>query len=255
VSNKYFLIKIFGIVTLVVIIILYFLLYFIPSVKTISVYKRQIKDMNLKMTDYVKVENAFSFSNEREKTYFRQVGKELKSRIPEVKNKQEFIRVFTEISNYIQKLAEKDGIFNMLVHSDSRDLKVNAGSLSSDKKTLEELLSFAYRRLSQFQNETREKQQQIRQPETGGISTLVPGIESQDITLSFTGELRSAMNFINHIPWGSYYLVEDKIMVSAGEMFPYYIVFLKIYYIEKNTGDNSNSSNSSNSSNNTGANR
>lgn len=230
-TNKYVLIKIAGIAFLFLIIIFYFLLYFIPTIKTISYNKRQLKDINLRIADFVKSESAFAFPNQEENAVFMRTNDELNAKLSHVKNNEDFIDLFTRVSHYISQQAEQDGIHNLVINSESKELKVNAGTLSSDKKTLDQLLSFSYRKLGQFRKVTR-----TSPPKTGisGIETLIPGITSHTITLCFTGELRNAMNFINHIPWGSFYLQEDKVLVSTGPTFPYYIVFLKIYYIRDN---------------------
>jgi hypothetical protein len=230
--RKYLFIKIAGIVSLIVIIIIYFLLYFIPSLKSINRYKRQLKDINLKISDFVRMENAFSFSSEQERHLFEQTDLEFTGKFPEVRTREDFITLFTKISNYIRKLAESDGIFNLVLKSDSKDLSVNASTLSSNKNTLDDLLGFATRRLIRLR---KERQREGEDPEgtiTDGISALVKKVRYHTITLSFTGELKKAVNFINHIPWSKYYLSEDMILVSAGDFFPYYIVFLKIYYID-----------------------
>ena len=190
--RKYLFIKIAGIVSLIVLIIIYFLLYFIPSLKSINRYKRQLKDMNLKISDFVRIERAFSFSNERERSYFTQTDREFLGKIPEVRTREDFITISTKISNYIQKLAEKDGILNLVMKSDE-------GQKGAVGK---------------------------------GPSARLKNGKSHTITLSFTGKIKNAVNFINHIPWSDYYLSEDRILVSTGDIFPYYIVFLRIYYID-----------------------
>jgi hypothetical protein len=240
-KNKYLLYKLSGIVFLILAIILYFLLYFIPALKSINLYKRQLKDTNLQVADFVEAESNFTFSNQRERHFFTQAEQELKDKIPEVKTREDFIAIFTKISDYIQQCAQGDGIFNLVLKSDSPELSVNASTLSSDKKTLDDLLGFASRRLL----ELRKEQERLagRQRGTGGstatapktnsgLSSLVKDVKYQTITLSFSGELKNALNFINHIPWSEYYMSEDKILVSSGELLPYYIVFLKIYFID-----------------------
>ncbi|MGE5340737.1 MAG: hypothetical protein ACM3SY_04565 [Candidatus Omnitrophota bacterium] len=231
--NKYVLIKLLGIAGLIGTVLLYFVIYFIPSLKTINRSKRQLKDLNLKVSDYLKIENAFAFPNQAERAYIAENDRELKSKIPEVRDKQDFIRLFTEISNYIQKLAEKDGIPNLVLNSISQEMKVNAGTLASDPATLKELLNFSFQRLTQYEKENPPKPKEIGNTEKSGLALLVPGVQTQTVVLSFSGPLKNAMNFINHIPWGPYYLSEDKITVTTGNAFPFVLVFLKIYYIEK----------------------
>jgi hypothetical protein len=148
--------------------------------------------MNLKISDFVRMESTFSFSNERERSYFAQTDRELLGKIPGVRTREDFITISTKISNYIQKLAEKDGILNLVLKSDEGQ----KGVLGK------------------------------------GFSGRLKNVKSHTITLSFTGKIKNAVNFINHIPWSDYYLSEDRILVSAGDIFPYYIVFLRIYYID-----------------------
>ncbi|UCH94342.1 MAG: hypothetical protein JSV88_29300 [Candidatus Aminicenantes bacterium] len=186
--GKHFLIKVSGIVFLIVLVVVYFLLYFIPTVKSINRCKRQLKDLNLKISDFVKAENTFSFSDEQEKNYFVQAEQELKGKIPAVKSQEDSIALFTKICNDIQKLADKDGVSNLVLKSGSQDLSP--------------------------------------------LASLVENIKYHTLTLSFTGELKNAMNFINHIPWSDYYLMEDKIFVCTGDILPYYIVLLRVYYID-----------------------
>jgi hypothetical protein len=190
--RKNLFIKIAGILSFIVLIIIYFLLYLFPALKSINRYKRQLKDMNLKILDFTRMESDFSFSDERERSYFARTDGELLGKIPEVRTREDFITLFTKISNYIQKLAEKDGILNLVLKPDEEQ----KGVLGK------------------------------------GFSARLKNVKSHTITLSFTAKIKTAVNFINHIPWSDYYLSEDRILVSAGDIFPYYIVFLRIYYID-----------------------
>lgn len=240
-KSKYFLIKVFGFVALLMVILIYFVVYFLPSIKDISRYKRELKDMNLKIVDFVKMEGSFTFSDEAERTYFLLSQEELKGKVPEVKNREDIIALYTRVSNYIQSLAREDGIHNLVVTADSKDLKVNAGSLASDKRTLDDLLVFATRRLAilrkQIDLEERRRIPSAMDPNLTkgptGLASLLPGIKHNTIWLSFTADLRNAVNFINHIPWSNYYLKQDRIMVTEGDVYPYYLVSLRIYYIDQ----------------------
>ncbi|MCK4766420.1 MAG: hypothetical protein KAW12_29765 [Candidatus Aminicenantes bacterium] len=48
--------------------------------------------------------------------------------------------------------------------------------------------------------------------------------------LRFTGELGKGLNFINHIPWGKYYIGVDKITLSGSGELPGFGVKLRVYY-------------------------
>lgn len=191
-KGKNLLVKIAGILSLIFLIIVYVLLYLFPALKSINQYKRQLRDMNLKISDFAKMESDFSFSDERERSYFARTDRELSGKIPEVRNREDFIALLTKISNYIQNLAEKDGILNLVMKPDESQ-KGAPGK---------------------------------------GFSGQLKNVKSHTITLSFTVKIKNAVNFINHIPWSDYYLSEDRILVSTGDIYPYYIVFLRIYYID-----------------------
>jgi len=190
--RKNLFIKLAGILSLIFLISIYILLYFIPTLKSINRYKRQLKDMNLKILDFTRMDSDFSFSDERERNYFARINRELSGKIPEVRSKEDFIALNTRISNYIQKLAGEDGILNLVIKPDEE-----------------------------------QKGAPVK-----GFSLRINNVKSLTITLSFTGKIKNAVNFINHIPWSDYYLSEDRILISAGDILPYYIVVLKIYYID-----------------------
>jgi hypothetical protein len=181
-----------GILSLIFLIIIYVLLYFIPALKSINRHKRQLKDLNLKILDFTRMESDFSLSNEEERRYFAQTDRELLEKIPEVRTREDFITLFANISAYIQKCAQKDGILNLVMKPDESQTGAPAKGFFARLKT----------------------------------------VKSDTITLSFTGEIKNALNFINHLPWSDYYLSEDRILVSAGDIFPNYMVFLRIYYID-----------------------
>jgi hypothetical protein len=206
-KRKFFFPRLFAAVFLILVVVLYFFFYFIPSLEAINRYKRQVKDMNLKIADFKKAATSFSFPGQRERGYFLRLERELAGKIPEAASREDFTRLFGEISGYIRKLAERDGIDNLVIEPGSPGLK-HAG-----------LLNTAAPRLSGM----------VKGPQRDSdLSTLVKGVQYHMAAVIFTGELKNALNFINHLSW-SYYLVEDKILVCTGDKFPCYIVFLKIY--------------------------
>ncbi|NIM18031.1 MAG: hypothetical protein GTO45_39140 [Candidatus Aminicenantes bacterium] len=262
--RKYFLSKIVAAVVLIMVVVVYFFFYFIPSLEAINRYKRQVNDMNLKIADFKKASSSFSFPDQRERSYFLRLERELTAKIPEVASRGDFIRLFSEISAYIRELAERDGIYNLVIESDPGKLKWDKGEYkirpykglrgsrrgepcvhpAFSDRLLDDLISIAAPRLSRMWKERQmaaeQRMQTLGSPHQGmdnDLSALVKGSQYQTVALIFTGELKNAMNFINHLPWSSYYLVEDKILVSAGDKFPYYIVFLKIYYIDAENAD------------------
>lgn len=230
-KNKYLLIKIFGFAFLIFIIFAYFLFYFIPSVENINRHKRELRDMNFKINNFLEMEKEFSFTNEREQAVFNAVEDDLKSRIPAIKSREELIGLFTEVFDYIKQRARADGINNLVLTSNSKELELNATSLYTDKASWKQLLNFANARLT----EVRERAAAVKTSST--VKPLIPGISYQTVFVSFSGSIRHAMDFINHLPWSDRYLRPDNILVSAGDIAPYYMVFLNVYFIDLRSQD------------------
>lgn len=215
-KHKNFFIKLSGVLTLIIFIIIFFALYLVPTLKSINLHKRQLKDMKLKISDFVRVDETFSFPTQRERQYFARTEQEFKNKFPVVTTNEEFITVFTKISSYIQTLAATDGILNLVIKPGVEELSLKTTTPSNGRKKPD------------LPGTTKTSMGSMRT----GLSSLVKSVKSHIITLSFTGELRNAMNFINHLPRGDYYLGEDRILASAGDNFPGYIVYLKFYYID-----------------------
>lgn len=242
-KGKYLFIKIFGIAFLIFAIFAYFLLYFVPSVEQINLHKRQLKDMNLKIESFLAMEKEFSFTNQREQAIFAETDRALRAKIPEIKSREDFMTLFTRVFEYIKERARDDGIFNLVLTSNSSELELNATTLSSDKKSLKDLLNYATVRLNKIREEmARPKVRKGRmvasgQPAPKKKSGILEGLAHQTVFLSFAGNVTAAMNFINHIPWSDYYLRLDKVMVSVSETAPYYLVFLNVYFIDSRPRD------------------
>ena len=80
-KGKYFLIKLATVLAYFLVAGLYYLFYFVPAIKDISHSKRQLKDMNLKISDYLKAERTFqSFPNEEERGFFQAVRRGVESK-------------------------------------------------------------------------------------------------------------------------------------------------------------------------------
>jgi len=245
-KNKYFLIRVGGIVFLLLLVVVYFLVYFMPVIENISRYKRDVKDMNLKISDFMKMESSFSYSNQQERSQFKQLEQQLNSRIPEVRTREEFIALFTRISESIRQLAARDGIHSLLLTSDSTDLKINAGSLSKNKESMDDLLYFSTHRLNTLKKEADMKRRMAGNqipgsvPPAGGVETFMQNVDYHTLWLSFSSDLKSALNFVNHISWNEHYLTEEQLLVAGGETFPFFLVQMRIYYIDLRTNKNSN---------------
>ncbi len=237
-KSKYLLIKLFGVVFILLIVASFFLFYFFPSLQTIHRKKRELKDMNHKITNYMQVEKDFDFTNDAEKAFFKAADDSLLKRIPTIQNREDFIMLFTRIFDQVKQLARRDGISNMMLTSASKELEVNAATLSRDKVSFRKLVTFVTSRMNELERDRTGKAGPGRDV---GMNTaarrapppLLPNMKHHTVFLSFSGDLRHAMNFINHIPWGSYYLKPGKIVVASGDIAPYIMVDLRVYYIDQ----------------------
>ncbi len=227
-KKKKLFIRIFGIFFLIFFVFAYFLFYFVPTVEKINRHKRELKDMKLKIENFLEMKTEISFSDERERTIFKETDVALRSKIPEVKNKEDFIALFSRVFDYLKKRGRADGIFNLGMTFDSRESELNATPLLTDKRSLEQLLNSAFVRLA---------------PPSSGL--LLKDLNLQTIFLRFSGNLRSALNFINHIPWGDDYLRMDNITVYSGKVSPGYLVFLNVYFVDQRPQDAASSVQSS----------
>ncbi len=239
-KSKYFLVKIFGLLFLILIIALFFLFYFLPTVEDISLHKRELSNMRVKIQDFLSNEKEFDFPTDREREFFQQAENDLKEKIAGVKSREEFITLFTEVFDYIKTRAARDGVHNLVANATSSDLELNATTLSNDKDTLERLLNFATLRLTEMQKKLETFRRPAHLMDAAGNpiappaepKLLLPGLKYQRVYLSFTAELSSAMDFINHLPWCRHFVRLDNITVAAGSPHPYFWVFLKVYYID-----------------------
>jgi len=227
-KKKKIFIRIFGIFFLIFFVFAYVLFYFVPAVEKINRQKRELKDIKLKTENFLDIETEISFSDERERAIFKGADEALRSKIPEIKNKEDFIALFGRVFDYLKKRGRADGIFNLGMTFDSRELELNATPLLTDKRSLEQLLNSALVRLA---------------PPSSGL--LLKDLNHQRIFFRFSGNLRSALNFINHIPWSDDYLRPDNITVYSGKVSPGYLVFLNVYFIDLRPKDAASSSQSS----------
>ncbi len=241
-KKKYFLLKILGIASLILVVILYLAFYFLPTLKDLSRKKRALKDMNFKISNFLKTETTFSHPNPKEESLFKSADDALLQRIPEVKSREDFVALFTQVFDYIKQAARKDGVYNLMITSNSSEMELNATTLSTDRNSFEKLMRFSSRRMVEVKKDLgKEEGRKALLNEMGKSDTvetpLFDKLNSHTIFLSFSGDLKSTLNFINHIPWGKYYMRLGSITVAADGIFPYFMVYLKVYYIDQRSHD------------------
>jgi hypothetical protein len=219
-KKKKLFIRVFGIFFLIFFIIAYSLFYFVPTVEKINHHRRNLKDMKLNIEHFLNQETGISFPDERERAIFKEADEALRRKISEVKSREDFIGLFTRVVDYLKKRGRMDGIFNLGITFDSKALELNAATQLTNKKHLEQLLDFSFAGLA-----------------SPSPSAPLEGLNHQAVFLRFSGNLRNALNFINHIPWGDDYIRLDNIRVSPGNVSPYFVVSLNVYFIDFRSKD------------------
>ncbi len=177
----------------IILIAVYLVVYIFPSMESINRHRREVKNFELKIADLGNMRVNLTFPDQRERKYFLRAERMLKRKIPQVIDSKAFDSLIENLSLYLKNLAASEG-----VRLDRVEVETPAG-----------------------------------QKETGHGNEKEGLLKSHDIYLGFAGELKNAVNFINHIPWGVYYLVGSKMTISAGGDFPSYGLVLKVYYFDQ----------------------
>lgn len=178
------LIRAAAILTILLLIFLYLVFYFFPTVKSINLLKREVKDLNLKMADFGEIESNFSFPDEKEKQYFTAAEKETKREIRQVRGKGDINKLVTAVSGYLQKRAQKDGVTKLTIKHE----------IDSPAVILRDNLKY------------------------------------RNINLSFSADLQSGLNFINHIPYGNFRVSAGRVTLSGSQSSLLFSVAVRIYY-------------------------
>lgn len=178
------LIRLAGTVSILLLIFLYVLLFFFPTVKEINRLKREAKDTRLKIDEFAGIEKQFSFPDKKEKEYFAKAEREFRKRIFKVKGKADLTRFIRGISGYFYDLAEKHGVLILSLKSTIDEPAVNVWD------------NLKYRR----------------------------------IHVSFSGDLKKGLNFINHIPRCESYLTPGTVTLTTRDGSLLFSSVVKIYY-------------------------
>ncbi len=226
---KFFNIKVFSFLSFILFVFIYSVFILTPGVKVINNSKRELKDLNLKIRDNVEQNRIFSFLDKKEAHIFRMENLKLRHRIPKIRTRRELTELLNQNFLYFQKLAQKDGIDCLVYIQNYERSEVTSEFYSKNKKKPQYLLDFIKIQLKD-----------IEKKRSNGNSSLIKyefliklkDLKYHRVFLCFTGNMKSSLNFINHITWGKYYITGDKIIVSHGNVCPIFWMEIKIYFID-----------------------
>jgi len=209
VKNKYLIIKLSLITSLLVLVFLWGILFFIPSNKFIYNANNKIKELKQKILKYNRDKEKFEISDALENKMMQSLNLEFKNKFYTVKSKENMIKFYRKVYDHIQFYEKKvgDEIEGLEITTESYDNKLsgryrNTNDTEKDK-VYEHLLS------------------------------VIPGLKKIKINLKFNAELKDALNFINHITWSELFISISKLEITEK-----YKLSLTVYYIDERTANN-----------------
>lgn len=238
--NRFRLVKIVGLAGLPLVVVLWFLLFFLPNTVQTSQAKRQLKDIGDQLKRNLQLDDRFELSDPLELERFARAEEELRGGLPTVDGADGFLRMITAVSGFLKETAAAEGLSNLIVSSNSRDLEINAQTLPQSGESLEELLQFTSNRLREILVESERRGQESVSAEGKGPF----GLSSHQLYMAFSGELKTALSFLHRLPMLHRALRMERMVICQGTKSPLFLVYARIFFwdqrgIRRGTGANS----------------
>lgn len=214
---------------LLLVLLLFFVVYVSPSLKSISRLRREARDLQRSVADARRAEQSFVFGDAQEEALLAAAQTELRRMIPTIRQREGFLRFFTGFFDSVQKTAAADGVRELLITANSRELQVNASPLAGDRKSLAGLLGFSAEHIGT-------PGRAPAAPPTEASPLMEKNLAYEQIYLAFSAESRPMLNFLNHLGWGAPYRQLDRIVIAAGPERPQALVFVKVYFFDERSG-------------------
>jgi hypothetical protein len=100
-------------------VLIYLLVYLMPSLVDINRTRREIKDVNLKILDLRQEVGGITFSDPREKRLFRRAEEQYRKRFPILKNPRIRKRWLSKLTDFVDASARKQGIASLVMMDDT----------------------------------------------------------------------------------------------------------------------------------------
>lgn len=201
-NNRYFYIKISMIATIFLMIILWILLFFLPTNKYIYNSNKTIKELKRKIQKYRRDKARFQSTNFIETKLMIDLQNKFENRFYKIQNKESRLNFYRQFYDHIQyyQTYNNSNIIDMQIITETNN------PLSQNR----------YRATGPVKNK---KYNNL-------LFQIIPKLEEQTIKLSFNGNLKDALNFINRVTWSKQYLEIKELEISSN-----YKLALNIYYI------------------------
>jgi hypothetical protein len=205
-KNKYFYIKLSIIASLIIIVVLWILLLLIPTNKYIYNANIKIKELKRKIVKYKNDKDKFEKTNLAEQRLMKGLSNKFFNKFYIVKNQESLIKFYRNIYDHVQYYEKKVG-------DRIADLQIT-NEVSNNR--------FA----GNYRNTYGNKDNKTNNP----LVQLIPNLKNKTINISFNGELKDTLNFINHITWCNNYVSIKELKITDR-----FKLALKIFYIDKRT--------------------
>lgn len=218
--------KLIGLAGLILLVILWFALFFFPSTIELNKLKREVKDLGDQINQNINAGEAFEYPDTQELERFEASRSQLQTELPRVEHAEGLFRMITQVSGFLKETAAAEGLSNLIVSSNSKDLEINAQALPQTGQDLEELLMFSSTRLRELQVEMdRKGVRGAAVPEVGPF-----GLASHTLFMTFTGDLKAALSFLHRLPSLDRSLRIEKLVVGEGRKNPLFLVLVRLYF-------------------------
>ncbi len=201
-KNRYFYLKIFAAVALVAIIVLWVLLFFLPTNRYVYNANKEIKEMKRKIAKYRREKVRFQHANIFEDRSLRDIDQRFRNRFYTVSSKEDMIRLFRKVYDHIQYYEQRAG-------DQINELQITT---EEERKTPQS----AYMKAA-------ERKQKMENP----LYQVIPGLNAKTVNLSFNGKIQDSLNFINHITWSHQFIDIKELEITKN-----YKMTIRIYYID-----------------------
>lgn len=237
-KNKYVLLKYAGITALVFVTFLYLAAYFLPRLKAINRLKRDIREQARLIDEYRRTAATFTYPDERERLLLQGADDAVRARLPQVRNREEFIALFTRIFAELEAGARRDGVSDLIITSLGSDLQANAAPLSSGKATQDELLAFFGSHLGDFQRRPDDAVQGALAANAAKNPFLnLERLDFQSVYVTVSAPLPSLLAFLNHLPRSSVQVEPQRAWVGQGGAGAALLVEMRVYFLDMRTAD------------------
>jgi hypothetical protein len=229
-KGKRFFIKLLKTALLLLSILIFCVIYLLPSIKKINHLKRSLKDKTIALADFQKIEQTFLMPGQGEIDCFREIDQALKRSIPEIDPQKGKAALHKEFAAQILAKAVQYHLRDPIICTRYKR-ESTFSILSPDSRGGTQRLRNLLTRGDQLVS--RAKLHLFRLG--GGPASLLGrdmAITSTYILMIFKADLKWGIRFIHHLKKQQMMLPLESLQILATKDLPEWLVLLRLYYID-----------------------